>query len=133
MLPLPQGERGSLSILEFAEYNFSGGKTHSQEFPTPNGTEQTLSLTPEEQAKKHAALEIYASEKGNLNYVHTERECFRPLAAYDYSRLPHPGKLWYARFQWVPFRHPRVDFTKPEEVSAAIVVFIKKTIGVLSS
>ena len=115
-----------VTVLEFAEYNFFGGKALSQEFSTPNGTEQTLILTSEDQAKKRAVLKTYKSEKCNLNYVRIERECYRPLAAYDYSCPPHPGKLWYARFQWVPFRHPRVDFTKPEEVSAAIVLFLRK-------
>ena len=114
-----------LSVLEFAEYNFYGGKTRSQQFPFPNGTEQTIALTPQEQEKKRAALDIYKSEKRNLNYVDIRQECFRPLAAYDYSQPPHPGVLWYTRFQWVPFRHPRVDFTKPEEVSAAISRFLR--------
>jgi LmbE family N-acetylglucosaminyl deacetylase len=112
-----------MSVLEFAEYNFSGGKAHSQEFPAPNGSEQTITLSLAEQQKKRAALHIYASESGNLNYVKTKRECWRPLATYDYSRPPHKGTLWYARFQWVPFRHPRIDFTKPREVSKAIADF----------
>jgi LmbE family N-acetylglucosaminyl deacetylase len=114
-----------ISVIEFAEYNFFGGNAHSQKFPIHNGTEQTIILTPEERAKKTAALALYKSEKSNLNYVKTERECWRPLAAYDYARPPHPGTLWYARFQWVPFQHPRVDFTKPEDVSAKIVNFLK--------
>jgi len=113
-----------LSVLEFAEYNFFGGKAHSQEFPRPNDSEQIIALTPEEKIKKRAALTIYKSEKGNLNYVKTERECFRPLAHYDYSRPPHEGTLWYTRFQWVPFRHPRVDFTKPKKVSRTMTEFL---------
>ncbi len=116
--------RNKLSVLEFAEYNFSGGKTHSQEFPVSNGTEQPLTLSLVEQQKKRMALAIYESEKQNLGYVKTARECYRPLADYDYSRPPHPGVLWYARFQWVPFRHPRVDFTKPEEVSQKLGAFL---------
>jgi LmbE family N-acetylglucosaminyl deacetylase len=109
-----------LSVLEFAEYNFAGGKTHSQEFPTANGSEQIIALTPEEKKIKREALTLYKSERGNLGYVKTGRECYRPLANYDYTLPAHPGTLWYARFQWVPFHHPRVDFTKPEEVSRAI-------------
>src|SRR5262249_31788593 len=114
-----------LKILEFAEYNFAGGRAYSHEFPRPNGSEEVIALTPEEQQKKRALLAAYASEKCNLGYVKTERECFRPLAAYDYSRPPHEGTLWYARFQWVPFRHPRVDFAKPAEVYAAIAAFLR--------
>lgn len=116
-----------ISVLEFAEYNFSGGKTRSQEFPHPNGTEQIVTLTSAEQNKKRAALTLYKSEQQNLNYVDVQRECYRPLAIYDYNCPPHEGPLWYARFQWVPFRHPRVDFTKPSEVSAAITAFLNST------
>jgi LmbE family N-acetylglucosaminyl deacetylase len=112
-----------ISVLEFAEYNFCDGKARSQDFPAPRGGEVTIKLSLAEQQKKRMALAAYASEAGNLGYVHTKQEIFRPLAAYDYARPPHEGTLWYARFQWVPFRHPRVDFTKPEDVSAAIAGF----------
>ncbi|WP_158815641.1 PIG-L deacetylase family protein [Methylocapsa sp. S129] len=117
--------RDQLSVLEFAEYNFFGAKAQAQRFPFPDGGEQTIDLTPNEQARKSDLLRLYASERQNLNYVGTARECWRKLASYDYSRPPHPGTLWYARHQWVPFRHPRVDFTRPEEVSAAIGAYLK--------
>jgi LmbE family N-acetylglucosaminyl deacetylase len=113
-----------MSVLEFAEYNFFGGRACAQRFPAADGAETTLRLSPEERARKAALLRLYASERGNLGYVGVETECWRPLAPYDYARPPHPGRLWYARFQWVPFRHPRVDFTRPEQVSAAIVAFL---------
>ena len=111
-------------VFEFAEYNFYEKRARSHLFPFPNGTEETITLTPQEQENKRMALEIYQSEKRNLNYVKTEHECFRALTTYNYSLPPHPGKLWYTRFQWVPFRHPRIDFTKPEEVSIAIRKFL---------
>jgi LmbE family N-acetylglucosaminyl deacetylase len=117
--------REQIGVLEFAEYNFAGGVTHSQEFPHPNGTEQVVALTTAEMEKKRAALAIYRSERSNLGYVKTTHESWRPLAAYDYRHPPHDGVLWYARFQWVPFRHPRVDFTRPQEVSAAITAFLE--------
>jgi LmbE family N-acetylglucosaminyl deacetylase len=113
-----------VEVLEFAEYNFANSKTMAQSFPFPNGTETDLWLTEEEKAQKREALKIYASEKGNLFYVGTEKECFRPIAPYDYAKPPHAGTLWYARFQWVPFRHPRVDFTDPAEVAVAITAFL---------
>ena len=113
-----------LSVLEFAEYNFVGGRARAQQFPFSTGDEQTIVLTPEERRRKRELLRLYASERGNLNYVGIERECFRPIAAYDYSQPPHPGRLWHARFQWVPFRHPRVDFTPPDEVSRTIVGYL---------
>ncbi len=117
------------SILEFSEYNFAGGVARSQNFPAPNGTETILRLSGEEKAFKKEALALYVSEQKNLGYVETNRETFRPLALYDYSKPPHKGTVWYARHQWVPFRHPRVDFTRPEEVSAGIEAFRKKGVG----
>jgi LmbE family N-acetylglucosaminyl deacetylase len=112
-----------VSVLEFAEYNLAGGRAHSHAFPAPNGTERVLTLSPAEQAAKRRALAGYASERGNLGYVGVAREVMRPLPAYDYAAAPHAGKLWYARFQWVPFRHPGVDFTQPDEVARTLAAY----------
>jgi LmbE family N-acetylglucosaminyl deacetylase len=111
---------GDAAVWEFAEYNFAGGRIRSQEFIAPTGQEIELALTSDEVSWKRAALALYRSERGNLGYVGTERECFRPLAPYEYRRPPHPGPAFYQRFQWVPFRHPRIDFARPEEVSATL-------------
>ncbi|HEY3798839.1 MAG TPA: PIG-L family deacetylase [Caulobacteraceae bacterium] len=113
-----------LSVLEFAEYNLAGGKPRSHEFPTTTGAEVTLTLTDAERAFKRAALDIYASERGNLGYVGVDREVYRPLPAHDYAAPPHPGQLWWARFQWSPLRHPMIDFTAPAEVSAALAAYV---------
>jgi LmbE family N-acetylglucosaminyl deacetylase len=115
-----------LSVLEFAEYNFFGGRARAQRFPFPDGGEQTIALTPKERERKRALLSLYASERQNLQYVGIAQECWRKLAPHDYTRPPHPGVLWYARHQWVPFRHPRVDFTKPAEVSQAIGEYLER-------
>jgi LmbE family N-acetylglucosaminyl deacetylase len=113
-----------LAVLEFAAYNFAGGRARSHAFPAPTGAEEVLILTPAERAAKQRALDLYASEKGNLGYVRTNLETFRPLPAHDYRRPPHPGRLWYARFQWVPFAHPGVDRTDPDDVCAAIKAYL---------
>lgn len=116
--------KSKLSVLEFAEYNYFQGTTHSQDFPSPKGHEHVITLTQEEKEEKKTALRMYLSEKQNLNYIDVVHECYRPLASYDYSKPPHPGTLWYTRFQWVPFRHPRVDFTNPLDVAEAITKFL---------
>ncbi len=115
--------RDLVPVWEFAEYGFAGGIVRRQEFPEANGSEQALALTADEMALKRRALALYASETGNLGYVGTARECFRPQADYDYRAPPHPGKAFYQRFQWVPFRHPRIDFTTPAEVCRALARF----------
>jgi LmbE family N-acetylglucosaminyl deacetylase len=115
--------RAKLSVLEFAEYNYLGGQARSNQFISPDETVRVLDLTPEEAVAKRDALALYASERGNLFYIACEQESYRPLARYDYGQPPHQGRLWYTRFQWVPFSHPRVDYTQAREVSAAIKDF----------
>lgn len=110
-----------LPVFEAPLYNFAGGVVRSQAFPSPPGLDAELvALTPEEQAEKRRLLAMYDSERRNLDYVEAGREALRPQPDYDYGRPPHPGKTFYQRFQWVPFRHPRVDFTTPEEVCRAL-------------
>ena len=113
-----------VKVIEFAEYNYNHGTKSSQKFLFVNGSESDLYLTSEEQKTKRFALDLYQSEKINLNYVDIKRESHRPLVCYDYSVPAHKGILWYQRFQWVPFRHPRVDFTDPQQVSNAILEFM---------
>ena len=112
-----------ISILEFAEYNFANGTRNANEFPARNGTETTIFLSPEEQGIKRKMLGLYASEQKNLTHMNVTQECYRPLATYDYTKPAHSGKLWYTLFHWVPFRHPRIDFTTPEEVCQTIGTF----------
>lgn len=116
-----------LPVWEFAEYNNGPGRTLSQEFFAPNGTETVLELDAAEMAAKRTVMALYASERGNLKHIEAKREAFRPLASYDYARPPHGGVLFYQRFQWVWPRHPRVDYTRPEEVAAALAAFRAKS------
>ncbi|MEI7606826.1 MAG: PIG-L family deacetylase [Rhodospirillaceae bacterium] len=109
-----------IAVGEFAEYNFLGGRTNVNKFPILCGHEIVLELSQKEARSKTELLGLYASERKNLGYVEVERECFRPLVAYNYRRPPHEGLLFYRRFQWVPFRHPRIDLTQPREVCTAI-------------
>lgn len=113
----------AIAAYEYAEYNLSGGAIRSQTFPKLLGTEFVLDLSADEVRLKRQALAGYRSAQGDLGYVRVERESFRPLVAYDYDLPPHPGKLFYQRFQWVFFRHPRVDFTSPEEVCRDLAAF----------
>jgi LmbE family N-acetylglucosaminyl deacetylase len=113
---LAAGLAGIVAVREAPLYSFADGRVRRQEFIAgPESAEEAV-LTAEERERKRALLAVYASERGNLGYVGVEREALRPPPPTDYSRPPHPGKTFYQRFQWVPFRHPRVDFTTPEEV-----------------
>ncbi|MGD0090164.1 MAG: hypothetical protein ABSE73_09610, partial [Planctomycetota bacterium] len=98
---------------------------HSQTFLQPLGTETVLLLTPEEVKLKPQALAAYLSAQSDLGYVSTAQESFRPLCTYAYDSPPHAGKLFYQRFQWVFFRHPRIDFTQPQEACRDFANFRK--------
>lgn len=113
--------RDPFQVKEFAEYNFHQGRINANTFiddaaHTP--------LSAEERAFKQELLAIYASEKGNLDYVACVREAIRPLAAKDYSKPAHEGTLFRERFQWVPFRHPRIDWTDQADVNRRLAAFI---------
>lgn len=108
--------KGQLPVWEYSEYHYCGGQVNGQGFIRPDGSEQEITPDAAERAFKLRLLAVYGSERGNLGYVRINREVLRPQAAYDYARPPHPGKLFYQRFQWVPFRHPRIDHCRPETV-----------------
>jgi LmbE family N-acetylglucosaminyl deacetylase len=112
----------ALPVIEFAEYT-AWPRVRSQAFPFPRGTETTFLLDDDEVATKTALLAQYRSERGNLAHVRCQQEALRPLPRYDYRRPPHPGRLFYQRFQWIPLRHPRVDFTSPADVCRAFARF----------
>lgn len=114
--------RALVPVWEFSEYHYANARVHSQQFIHTNGTEQTLELDDRERALKRALLRLYRSERGNLDYVQVHREQFRPLPRYDYRLPPHQGRAFYQRFQWVP-RHPRIDYTKPEDVCRTLDQF----------
>jgi len=112
-------------VWEFAEYGRADGVALKQTFPEGRGRGLELELSPAEADEKRALLEIYRSERGNLRGIGLERECFRPIPpSRDYSNPAHEGVPHWARFQWVPFRHPRVDFTPPASVTRDIAAFV---------
>lgn len=119
-----QSIRSRCRVFEFAEYNWKDQSTQAQIFPDVQGDEVVLVLSREEKIGKRKLLALYASEKGNLSSIGADRECYRPLPERSYALPPHKGRLWYTRFQWVPFKHPGVDRTDPAQVSAAIEAFL---------
>ena len=109
-------------VWEFSEYNYSRGRVESQSFVQRNGDESTLLLGEGERADKKELLLRYRSEQKNLGHIELEREVFRPLSAYDYSKRPHEGPCFYERFHWVPM-HPRIDYCRPDQVCEVLQNF----------
>ncbi|HWB48418.1 MAG TPA: PIG-L family deacetylase [Stellaceae bacterium] len=111
---------GRLPVWEFAAYNYAGGRVCANRFADARGGVVELHLNDQEQALKRHALARYASERGNLAHVGTMQEAYRPLPRHDYAAPPHAGTLFRERFHWVPFRHPRIDFTPSADVYATL-------------
>ena len=107
-------------VTEFAEYHLHGGSVVCGRFALTNGSEITLRLRDQEQEAKRVLLRLYKSERGNLAHVTTGQEERRPLAAYDYTQPPHPGRLFRERFHWLRFRHPRIDAEPTAQVLARL-------------
>ena len=107
-------------IYEFSEYNYFNKKINCNSFITKNKNQKTLTLSYEEKSFKKKCLEIYQSEKKNLNYIEIDSESFRPIINYDYSKPPHAGVLFYRRFSFFAW-HPRVDNDDEEIIYNKII------------
>ena len=110
---------GQCNLFEFPEYNFYNGKINSNTFCQSYGKDKTIFLNSSEKKFKRKCLNIYKSEKNNLNYINLNKECFRPMIKYDYSTPPHKGILFYRRFSLFSW-HPRVDSSTPLEINNCI-------------
>lgn len=67
----------------------------------PIGPEDTvIHLTPEEQARKRALLDRFATQRHTLPYLPVAVERFRRAPAYDILQPPHEGPLHYERQPW---------------------------------
>jgi LmbE family N-acetylglucosaminyl deacetylase len=108
--------REHLPVWEFAAYNFARGRVVSNRFLDARGGAIEIELDRDEIALKRRALGLYASERGNLRHIRAGEEQYRPLPRHDYSVAPQGGTLFRERFHWVPFRHPRIDFTSSTEI-----------------
>jgi LmbE family N-acetylglucosaminyl deacetylase len=108
--------RDRLPVVEFAAYNFAGGRVGANRFADRRGGEVSIAATPPEALLKSRALRLYRSERSNLGHVGSGGEAHRPLPHHDYGAPPHPGTLFRERFHWVPFRHPRIDFVPSAEI-----------------
>ena len=108
------------NIYEFPEYNYFNRKINCNSFITKHKNEITLKLSDEEKSFKRKCLQIYESEKKNLNYIKINSESFRPIEKYDYSKPPHRGVLFYRRFSFFAW-HPRVDNDNQEIIYNKII------------
>ena len=97
------GELGrflALPVWEAPLYRRRRSELSVQEFVEPNGSEIPFLPSAEEIERKRQMCLQYPSQGDFLQVFGLEREMYRPLKEYDYSRPPHEGKLNYEQWQW---------------------------------
>jgi LmbE family N-acetylglucosaminyl deacetylase len=97
---LAQQGRRTPAIVEMACYHEGRAGFRAGAFLGVGPDDTVLHLTPEEQARKRALLDRFATQRHTLPYLPVAVECYRRAAAYDFLQPPHTGPLHYERQPW---------------------------------
>lgn len=100
-------------LLEMTSYHARDGQCLTGEFLDPEALEDSrlrqftrasakvvFELSEEDRQRKRRMLDAYSSQRLVLENFSIGREPLRPAPEYDFSRPPHPGKLWYECMEW---------------------------------
>jgi len=68
--------------------------------PAPGCYEAAILLDPERRALKRHMFACFRTQQAMLANFPTEVERFRTAPRYDFTLPPHPGELFYERFDW---------------------------------
>ena len=88
--------------LEFTSYHARYGQCVKGEFldSQQDLQEKAFDLSPEECRRKESMLKSYESQQSVLKEFSLSPERLRAAPAYDFTKPPHPGKLWYEQLGW---------------------------------
>lgn len=88
-------------IIEMTSYHNRAGRMAVGEFLPADGCPiHTVELSQEERALKRMMFDCYRTQQHVLQYFPIGVERFRLAPRYDFTRPPHPGKLFYEQFNW---------------------------------
>lgn len=90
-------------ILEAPSYHGADeGNIRTGDFLPHSDAPQPIvcQLSAPEQANKRARLACFSTQAQTLAPFGVERELFRLAPAYDFTKAPHTGSLFYERFPW---------------------------------
>jgi LmbE family N-acetylglucosaminyl deacetylase len=85
-------------VIEFACYHATPGGIQTLEFLEGGGF--VMELTSAERAAKQRAFGSFETQKQTLSLFQCATERFRSSPGYDFTKPPHPGELYYERFDW---------------------------------
>jgi N-acetylglucosamine malate deacetylase 2 len=88
-------------IVEFTSYHSRNGEMETGVFLADNASpEIILKLDSVERSRKERMLACYRTQHAVLQHFRTTEERFRQAPAYDFTRPPHAGLLFYEQFPW---------------------------------
>lgn len=91
------------AVVEFPLYHAEGDRTVAGTFAGGDESQVvTLTLSERERALKERMLACHATQAATLAQFPRDAERFRPAPAHDFTRPPHPGKLNYELWGWMP-------------------------------
>jgi N-acetylglucosamine malate deacetylase 2 len=89
------------AIVEITGYHMATGTVVKSEFMGfPGSPVTTLALGEHERALKQRLIECFETQSRLLADFRIDVERFRPAPAYDFTRPPHAGRLFYEHFDW---------------------------------
>jgi LmbE family N-acetylglucosaminyl deacetylase len=93
-------ERAPL-LLEMTSYHARRGRCVTGEFLERGvSPELCFKLSDSDRDRKSRMVKAYVSQSLVLQNFPTDRELLRLAPAYDFTRAPHDGKLWYECMGW---------------------------------
>jgi LmbE family N-acetylglucosaminyl deacetylase len=89
------------AVLEFTSYFAWGGGMAVGTFAGGDAQPSVaIDLAGAELERKWRMLACFGSQRATLAQFPVAPERFRVAPAYDFTRPPHPGELYYERFEW---------------------------------
>jgi LmbE family N-acetylglucosaminyl deacetylase len=89
------------SAYEFTSYHIRDGRIAVGQFiPYSDCRPSTALLSADEQQRKAKMIDCFATQREMLRSFQLQTESFRRSPAYDFTRPPHEGNLFYECFNW---------------------------------
>jgi N-acetylglucosamine malate deacetylase 2 len=93
--------RSPAAIIEMAGYHAGPDGIAVGDFLPHAGTAAVmLTLSPARCRLKRRMLDCFVTQRAVLSAFSVGAERLRPASAYDFSRAPHDGRLFYENFPW---------------------------------
>lgn len=93
--------RSEIEVWEFASYHAGPDGIETGRFlPNSPNTVFSMRLDAADRERKRAMIECFSTQLHMLASFGLEQEIFRRAPAYDFTRPPHEGRLFYENFPW---------------------------------